>query len=155
MRKIGIIFSLCLLICCGYLVDKKVSVSIQALKNQKLIEVSIEGAVEKEGTYTFDSICTVGKALEQAGVLDNADIKATKPERIITHQLRIYVPYDDDTLISLNEATIEQLTQIPGIGPAKAEAIIEARPFLCIEDLMKVKGIGEKSYLKYRTYVRL
>ena len=60
-------------------------------------------------------------------------------------------------LVNINTAGAEQLTAIPGIGESMARRIIEWReehgPFLRIEDLMKVKGIGEKSLEKMRPHV--
>lgn len=50
-------------------------------------------------------------------------------------------------LINLNQATSEQLQQLPGIGPVLAGAIIaerERQPFTSVEDLDRVHGIGEK-----------
>jgi len=47
--------------------------------------------------------------------------------------------------VDLNRATAEQLAELPGIGEAKAEAIIAERakrPFTSLEDLERVKGIG-------------
>ena len=59
--------------------------------------------------------------------------------------------------VNLNTATIEQLTTLPGIGPKTAERIIEYRTksggFKKIEELMNVKGIGEKSFLKLKPLV--
>jgi len=60
-------------------------------------------------------------------------------------------------LLNLNTATIEQLETLPGIGRKVAERIIEYRTksgsFKRIEDLMNVKGIGEKSFLKLKPLV--
>lgn len=49
--------------------------------------------------------------------------------------------------INVNTADAELLTELPGIGPARAKAIIEERetngPFESVEDLTRVSGIGE------------
>jgi competence protein ComEA len=59
--------------------------------------------------------------------------------------------------INLNTATVDQLETLPGIGRKTAERIIEYRTkaggFKRIEDLMNVKGIGEKSFLKLKPLV--
>jgi len=59
--------------------------------------------------------------------------------------------------INLNAATIDQLETLPGIGRKTAERIIEYRTknggFKRIEDLMNVKGIGEKSFLKLKPLI--
>lgn len=56
----------------------------------------------------------------------------------------------DSGKIDINSASIEQLQQLKGIGPSKAKAIVEDREqkgrFKRIEDIKRVKGIGEKLY---------
>lgn len=61
------------------------------------------------------------------------------------------------TAINLNVATLDQLETLPGIGRKTAERIIEFRTknggFKRIEELMNVKGIGEKSFLKIKPLI--
>jgi competence ComEA-like helix-hairpin-helix protein len=55
--------------------------------------------------------------------------------------------------VDINTAAKEDLDTLPGIGPVKAQAIIEARPFKTIEDIMKVKGIKEGEFSKIRELI--
>ena len=59
--------------------------------------------------------------------------------------------------VNLNTATVAQLETLPGIGKSTAERILEYREksggFKKIEDLMNVRGIGEKSFLKLKPLV--
>ncbi|MFP7754519.1 ComEA family DNA-binding protein [Thermodesulfobacteriota bacterium B35] len=56
--------------------------------------------------------------------------------------------------VNINTATVKELQAIRGIGQTKAEAIIKYRkkegPFKSVKDLVKVKGIGEKTVEKIK-----
>ncbi len=58
--------------------------------------------------------------------------------------------------VDVNTAGIEELTTIPGVGGAKAKAIVDYRrqqPFASTDELTNVKGIGEKMLAKIAPYV--
>ncbi len=55
--------------------------------------------------------------------------------------------------VDINTAAKDDLDALPGIGPVKAQAIIEARPFKTIEDVMKVKGIKEGEFSKIKDLI--
>jgi len=53
-------------------------------------------------------------------------------------------------MVDINTASLAQLDTLTGIGPAKAQAIINARPFSSVNDLLRVSGIGEKTLQKIK-----
>lgn len=55
--------------------------------------------------------------------------------------------------ININTASKEQLDALPGIGPVKAQAIIEGRPYNAPEDIMKVKGIKQGEFSKIKELI--
>lgn len=61
--------------------------------------------------------------------------------------------------IDLNSASIAQLTTLPGVGSAKAKAIVQYReevgPFLEIEQITQVKGIGNKMLAKIQQHIEV
>jgi competence protein ComEA len=59
--------------------------------------------------------------------------------------------------VNLNTATAAELATLPGIGAKTADRIIEYRQksggFKKVEELMNVRGVGEKSFLKLKTLI--
>ncbi len=62
-------------------------------------------------------------------------------------------------VVNVNTASAEQLELLPGIGPARAAAILEHRKehkgFKRVEDLTQVSGIGERALERIRSHVAL
>ena len=61
------------------------------------------------------------------------------------------------TIVNLNTASAAQLEALPGIGAKTAARIVEYRqkngPFKKIEELMNVRGVGEKNFLKLKAQI--
>jgi len=59
--------------------------------------------------------------------------------------------------LDLNSATVEQLEQLPGVGPTIAAAIVRFReksgPLHRVEDLLAVRGVSKNKLAKLRPYV--
>ena len=76
------------------------------------------------------------------------------PDETATPILKGILP---DGRVVLNDASTEEFTTLPGIGPARANAIVELRTrlkkFKKVEDLLRIKGIGWKSLAKLKDRV--
>ena len=61
--------------------------------------------------------------------------------------------------VNVNSATVEQLVEVPGVGESTANRIIEKRKelgsFKSLNDLLQVKGIGEKKLEKMKPFLTL
>lgn len=60
--------------------------------------------------------------------------------------------------LNINTATAEQWALLPGIGPATAQKLVEYRerhPFRSVSHIMRIKGIGKKTYAAIRPFLTL
>jgi comEA protein len=61
--------------------------------------------------------------------------------------------------VNINSASADQLVALPGIGPSYAQRIVEYRekngPFKRLEDILNVRGIGEKTFEKIRDHITI
>lgn len=140
--------------------------------------VDIKGAIKFPGMYPVETDMRIFDVIELAGGLsEEADRNQVNLAEHVRDQMIIYIPkvgenlaevmlptdtsttsyYDsghaqteNETLVNLNTATVQELQTLSGIGEKKAEAIITYREangsFQTIDDLKKVKGIGEKTF---------
>jgi competence protein ComEA len=94
---------------------------------------------------------TVVLCLALASIVAGAGSAIAAPQASV--ETRASVP----ATVNLNSATVEQLQKLPGIGPKTAVRIVEYRQksggFKKIEELMNVRGVGEKSFLKIKNQI--
>ncbi len=120
---------------------------VKQITSNPQIKIVVEGKYNQ--TLTFDKAPTVEAVFKRLNIKNiyGFDDKTVLPTRTV-----FYIP-EGENLISLNKATKEQLMTIKGIGVKTADKIIEYRqktPFCTIEDITKISGIGQKTYLRIR-----
>jgi competence protein ComEA len=114
-------------------------------------EIYIDGAVANPGFYPLREDDTIEALIQAAGLIPDAD----------AGKIKIYVPKTVESSrpqrIDLNRAGVWLLDALPGIGPGRAQAIIDYRsqngPFHRVEDLLNVEGIGESTLDKMRDFI--
>lgn len=126
------------------------------VQSKQIVVVDVKGSVMKPGVYELPLGSRVKDAINLAGGLSlNADQISINLSQLLSDEMVIIVLEKGDQRhetqshkINLNRATLEQLTQLKGIGKAKAQAIIDYRNsgnlFKTIDDLKKIKGISER-----------
>ena len=156
---------------------KEVSIQKDNTKETKIF-IDIKGAVKHPNVYEMSSSNRVIDALNKAEVLNDADLSQLNLSEKLIDQKLIYVPKKGENSmkidsqqaalnssdvkintnqpLNLNSATEEQLKNIPGIGPSKAKEILNYREqnhgFNSIDDLMKIKGFGKKTFEKLKEH---
>jgi competence protein ComEA len=136
------------------------------------VMVQISGAVKHPGVYVLTEFSRIIDGLEEAGgVVFDADISALNLTVVLKDQMHITVPFkkinietseerfQPSTKININVASEKELTRLKGIGVKTAATIVNYRqqngPFLSVESLKKVKGIGPKMLEKIKVNISL
>jgi competence protein ComEA len=140
------------------------------------LRVYVSGAVAHPDVYELPYDSIVKDAIEAAGgPVDEADLNRINLARRVHDEEQIYVPKKGEESppvsppsgpslpspssqggdkVNINTATAEELSTLPGIGPTKAQSIIDYRtangPFQSIEDIEKVRGIGDATFDKLK-----
>ena len=145
------------------------------------VTVDVAGAVVNPGVYSLPINSRVIDAIKAAGdTVRGADVSDINLARIIKdgEQVYIYPPQSYSQKgsgtarvspqrakarvtgpISLNRASAKELESLDGIGPVLAARIVAYRkvngPFLTVEDLLKVSGIGTAKYGQFKEKLRV
>lgn len=146
------------------------------------IAIDVKGAVTTPGIYMMTSDQRVNDAINKAGGLtETADAATVNLAQKVQDEMVIYVlekgedvplfiasstngpasaksnETAEGTLININEADSSGLQKLPGVGKAKAQAIIDYRetegPFAAVEELKNVSGIGDKTFEKLESLI--
>jgi len=147
------------------------------------VVVHVAGAVEAPGVYTLPAGSRIIDAVELARPQKDADLNSINLAKKINDQEMIVVPGPRvegvsapvqssapvqnsasagtkvGGLININTADQAQLETLPGIGPAKAKAIIKYREengyFSQVEDIQNVSGIGPATFEKLKDLITI
>ena len=134
--------------------------------------VDVAGAVNNPGVYSLPAQSRVIDALRAAGNgVTGSDLSDLNLARIVKDGEQIYVNPTVRTVngkkiikkviprgpININRASAKEFDGLAGIGPVIAKRIVEYRrvngPFMTIEDLQKVSGIGSAKFEEFKSKV--
>lgn len=138
------------------------------------IKIHILGAVNYNGIIELESGSRISDAIEIAGGLTEiADVSKVNLAYVLEDGEKLYIPtiHDENDIeylisesgvnekVNINTAKIDELQNIPGVGPSIAQAIIDYRDengkFKSIEDIKSVSGVGESKYKKMEKYIKV
>lgn len=156
MKKKYQVIGIVVLLMCSVVYDF-VKPEKENVVTQALSYVVLEGEFLKNGRYEFEGEKCIGDIVKEVGVSEKANMEALWLDKEVIDEMRIYLPIKQEC-VSLNHASKEELMTLKGIGEKTADKIMAYRneqPFTCLEDIMNVGGIGEKTYLRLRDYLCL
>jgi competence protein ComEA len=150
----------------------EVEVTSAVIVQEVEIFVDVAGAVNNPGVYSLSGKSRVIDAIKAAGdSAPGADLSTINLARIVSDGEQIYVDSSSGRSsgsvkrnirtgpINLNRATKSQLDTLDGIGPVIAQRIIDFRkvngPFLTIDDIQKVSGIGTAKFAQIKSKIQV
>lgn len=136
------------------------SIESEPLNNDRTIEVEIRGCVENPGVYELKLGSTYEDLFENAVLNDNSDIGNYALQDVLYNRQVIVIPeLKNEKKISINSASLDELSSLPGIGKSIAQRIIDYRrnygSFLTLEEIINVSGIGYAKFNKIKEYITL
>ena len=153
-----------------FVVESEEEIPAETVERLEIV-VYVTGAVESPNVYTVPEGARVGDVLSLAVLTDEADPEQLNLAQLLVDGVKIIVPKKGEAPIAqevpstelepngvhVNSATKDELMSVPGIGPAKADAILnhlkENGPFKTYENLGDVKGFGEKTLESMKPYL--
>ena len=119
------------------------------IKERDHITVEVKGEVKRPGVYEVKPGIRVKELIELAGgFTEDAFTEEMDLVRRLYHDETIYVPKKGEVpqKVNINTAPVWLLKALPGIDEELARRIVEGRPYRSIEDIKRVKGIGERKF---------
>jgi|SRR4051794_30136059 competence protein ComEA len=135
-----------------------------------VVVVDVTGAVKRPGVYRLSSGARVQDAVRRAGLRPNANVAGINLAARLADGEQVVVPGPGVAAVAtapgsptapvhLNSATLEQLQELDGIGPALAQRIIDFREqhggFRSLDELDQVSGFGPARMASLRGHVAL
>lgn len=178
-KRAMLIIALLILLISGFWVTTGKSETIVALPPIEivapLVTIDVAGAVNSPGVYALPANARVIDAIKVAGnSLVGTDLSDLNLARVIRDGEQIYVAPTEKTKIpagrkfvikknvatgpiNINRATAKQFEALDGVGPVLAKRIVAYRvangPFITLEDLDKVSGIGPAKFAQFKSQI--